>query len=174
MKYKFKQKLFSKIASIVICLFLASLFPSLVKAQQTNFTGNWVRDTDRTNVSEGLSVNSVPVSLAINQTSSGISIKRNSANGKGEAKSYTETLSFNGSATETNPPSGLKKKASLQWAADQKTFVENASFTNNQGEGVQSNTETWSLSADGKTLTINIVIKSPDQQFTAEEVFNKE
>jgi len=159
---------------IITCIVILLLSAFTASAQKADFSGKWSRDTDRTTLGESLSINSVPVLLEVSQTTDAISITHHSVNGKGESHAYNETIRFGGSPATVAVTPNLNKSSALHWSADQKSFTDVATFTDAQGNPSQKNTQTWSLSDGGKTLTIHAVIESDGQTFTADEVFNRE
>jgi hypothetical protein len=91
----------------------------------------------------------------------------------------TETLTFDGKTTESTITGGFgtsKRKATIKWSADEKSFVISYSmeFQGNDGPVEIKGTETWTLSEDGKTLTSQTNSSSPQGEFSVKAVYDKE
>lgn len=72
-----------------------------------------------------------------------------------------------------------KRKSTLKWAADGNTFAVNYTLAFDQFEfkGDQfefKGNENWSLSADGKTLTVKNNASSPQGEFSIKAVYDKQ
>ncbi|HTD99012.1 MAG TPA: hypothetical protein VK668_06975 [Mucilaginibacter sp.] len=157
-------------------LTLSVLFTFLVislKAQQvTNFTGTWKRNTDKCDAGN-LSVNSIPISISVEQSKSQIQIKRVSKSAQGDSTAYTEKIKFDDSSVTSGVKPNLNKSATVAWSIDQKQLIETANYTDGQGNPMQKVKENWSLSDDGKTLTIQTIILADGKDYQLTEVFDK-
>ncbi|MDB5141648.1 MAG: hypothetical protein JWQ66_361 [Mucilaginibacter sp.] len=140
---------------------------------QGNFSGNWKRNDDKTIV-EGLSINSLPISLEIAQDTKSVNIKRTSKNGQGEASSYTDLLKFDGSTADVTTPSKLKRTSSATWSADKKELTQYYTAKDDQGNIKQTGKQTFSLIDSGKTLKVVAELHFEDKTFNAEEIFDKQ
>ncbi|MEJ0080819.1 MAG: hypothetical protein WDM78_07685 [Puia sp.] len=147
---------------------------SFIYAQKIDFSGTWIRNSDKTDAGD-LSMNSVPASLEIKQDNNSISIKRNSKNAQGEIFNYSEVLNFNGTAANSSPKANINKKATIKWSDDHKTLIVSADYSDSTtGRAIQKTNDTWSLSEDGKTMTITIVLNVNEQIHNLKEVFDKQ
>jgi hypothetical protein len=142
-------------------------------AQNTSFSGNWLRNTEKSNPGE-LSINSIPVSIEVSQSDKTIRIKRTSKNRLGETTISIELINCDGSLAESSPTPNLKKTASIQWLTDQRSFIETASYQDNHGSEVQKIKETWNLMNENKTLHLSTVIELDGQTFNLEEIYDKQ
>lgn len=140
---------------------------------QSKFTGAWNRNDHQTET-DGLSINSVPVTLEITQAAGAITIKRTSVNGSGTSSSYMEVLKTDGSTSEIVTPSKLKRTATLQWPADHSAFTETYTARDDKGTIQQSGKQTFTLSTDGKTLKITAEQNYGDEHYTLEETYDKQ
>jgi len=157
---------------ILTVLFLIS--SAGLKAQQvTNFTGTWIRNTDKCDIGDHLVINTVPVRVVINQDEKQIEIKRVQIHEQGDTAAYTEKIKFDGSAGKSVVRQNSNKSSTGAWSADHKQFLETANYTDDQGNPTQKAKETWSLSEDGKTLTFQIVLVAGDKDYELTEVFDK-
>ena len=101
-----------KILFMVFVLFISY---TTVQAQQSNFSGNWKLNRERTDFGE-LSENSTPIQMVVNQQKDTLIIERFSKDGQGEIHSYLEKLPFKGNTTETMIRT-TKKISSIKWSA---------------------------------------------------------
>lgn len=159
------------ISLIVLLFFIASA----AKAQIANFSGKWKRNDEKT--TKGgltLSINSIPTSIEISQDGQAVTVKRNMRTGSGETRDYIEVLRFDGTPGETVTPSQLKRTSSIKWSADQMQIIEISTSKDASGNEKQSWKQTFSLSADKKTLTIEAVATIDGAEYPLTEVFEKE
>lgn len=156
-------------------LFLFAIcFATAVKAQQhPDFSGTWARNTEKCEVSQGLSINSVPTDLTIKQSNSILDISSTSKNRAGEVSNSNEKPAFDGTPFLTVTKSKFNKKALIKWGQNPNELSLTEELTNDQGSVTQKFSETWSLQDDGKTLVIKATIDANNTQYTATEVFDK-
>lgn len=152
---------------------LLLLIATISNAQQpANFTGTWVRNTAKCDAGN-LSINSIPVSISVDQNKNQLQIKRVSKSSPGDSTAYTEKIKFDGSSTTSLVKSNLNKSASVTWSSDHKQLIESSNYTDGQGNPVQKAKENWSLSEDSRTLTIQIIVIANGQDYELTEVFDK-
>ncbi len=144
-----------------------------LKAQRADFSGIWIRNTDKCVTDAHLSINSIPIEFLIKQDNAHIEIGSISKNYMGDTTKYVEKLKFDGSPSTFIIKSNLKKKASMQWALDQKGFMETATYANDQGDTLQSAKALWTFAPDLKTLKIQWIVTVNGQNYEAIEVFDK-
>lgn len=144
-----------------------------LKAQQADFSGTWVRNTDKCDMGDHFTINSVPVEIIVIQNPAQIEIRRISKNFKGDTTDYAEKVKFDGTQTPSIIRPNLNKKASIQWSPDQKGFIENATYADDQGNPKQSAKEIWTFDSDGKILRIQLTLTINGQDFLVTEVFDK-
>jgi hypothetical protein len=104
-----------------------------------------------------------PLKLKITTEANGIAIERTTAgfNG-GENMVSTDHLTFDGKVTENTAFGNSKKKSTAVWSADGKQLTVTASimFDQNGTQREFKSTEIYSLSEDGKVLTMNFASQS--------------
>jgi hypothetical protein len=154
---------------LIVILLLAA---TGLKAQQTEFSGTWTRNTVKCDPGD-LSINSIPVEVSITQNTIQIEINRISRNRAGDTSVYTETLKFDGTPALFVVKANLSKKASLQWVVDQKSFIEMAEYTDVQGKPDHKAKQNWSLTDGGKTLSIQSTLEIGGREFLLKEVYDR-
>jgi hypothetical protein len=157
----------------VLRILLLLLSAQMASAQIKSFTGTWKLNLEMTNV-PGVSPNSIPKILKVKQDSRSITINKISKEDQDEKSGYVETLKYDGTNTETNTPSGLKRTSSIKWSTDQKAFTETFTSKDEQGTVKQTSTQTWSLSADGKSLVLTVDLQVGERNFHMEEIYEKQ
>lgn len=153
----------------VILFFLATT----VLAQATNFSGTWKRNDNQTDAG-GLSINSVSASLEIIQDKGVITIKGTNKNGAGEVSNYTDVLKLDGSETERKAGVDQKKLMSVKRSPNGKQLISSSTYKDGQGTVTNSIKQTYSLSDDGKTLTVLDERNFDGQTYQLKDVFDKQ
>lgn len=150
-----------------------------VMPDKSKFEGSWKLNENKSELGD-FGGRFTPKKIKVEQKEDAITIAKTvpGFNG-GEDQVRTETLTFNGKTTETTNTGGFgnsKRKATLKWSADEKSFVisQNTVFEGQDGPIEITGTETWTLSADGKTLTAETHSSSPQGEFTIKGVYDKE
>lgn len=156
----------------------ALLLAFTTRPDKANFAGSWTLNESKSELGEFGGRFSAK-KIKVDQTANDITIAKTtpSFNG-GEDVTRTEALNFDGKATETTNTGGFgtsKRKSTLKWAGDEKSFVisYSLSFEGQDGPTEIKGTETWTLSADGKTLTSVTNTNSPQGEFTVKAVYDK-
>lgn len=145
-----------------------------LKAQQvTNFTGSWVRNTEKCDTGDRVSIHVIPIRIVVDQGKEQTIITRTAVRKNGDTSSYTEKVKFDGSAGNSIVNPGLNKHSSGAWSADHKKYIETADYADDQGKPIQKVKETWALSEDGKVLTIEAMLVINDSDYETTEVFDK-
>jgi hypothetical protein len=149
------------------------------RPDKASFTGDWTLNEGKSELGE-FGGRIAPRKIKVDQKADAIVISKTTApfNG-GDPVVRTETLTFDGKVIESTNAGGFgnsKRKASLKWAADEKSFTitNNTTFEGQDGPIEIKGTETWTLSADGKTLTSVTNTTSPQGEFTVKAVFDKQ
>jgi hypothetical protein len=114
--------------------------------------------------------------IKINQKSDSIAISQTSPSPNGQDRTLSETWSYDGKETETTLFGNSKKKSTAKWSDDGKSLI--ISYILNLDFGGQAmeikGTETWTISDDGKTLTIENNSSSSQGDLSTKAVYNKQ
>lgn len=146
----------------------------VVVAAKANFSGTWVLDKSK---SEGLPPGMEQV-MTVVQTDDKISLETKVTTNDGE-QSFPDSYTLNGKETEFTPhgPNGLtgKGKRTTKWSADGNGLdvSETATFETPDGDVAVEATRKWMMSADGKTLTIEMKVKDPNGTRESRRTFVK-
>jgi uncharacterized protein YodC (DUF2158 family) len=153
----------------VFALILLAGFSNSAKSQKANFSGIWKVDSLKSNYGGFVSA----VTLKIKQTTDTISIEQTVRTGRGEIRSSTDKLRLDGK-TMTNTSGTTKGSVSIKWSG--RALVETSSFHEDTHNTTYQATETWTLSPDSKTLTIDRVVANDGEggHGTSKAVYHRE
>ncbi len=147
---------------------------SLLQGLQTDFSGTWKLNESKSELGQ-FGARGTASKIVVEQKTDAISVSKTAASFNGEENTSTETLTFNGKESETTVFGAAKKKSILKWADDGKTMTVSYSIAfERDGQTFDiKGTETWSIAADGKTLTVKSVISTPQGEMENKAVYNK-
>lgn len=170
-----------------LCLLSTAAF-----AQKANYAGSWTLDTSKSKLDERTRIESMTMTVAQTDTELKVTTatKRQAppadaarpAGGGGMGRGGfgggdgTTTYDLSGKETkiEIDGPNGKMPQALKAAAADGKlTLSKSSSFSGPMGEVTVTTKDTWELSADGKTLTVNRESTTPRGTNTSTMVFVK-
>ncbi len=158
---------------LVVATFLCSFinFP----VEPTNFSGTWTLNEGKSELGQ-FGARGVASKMVVEQKGEDVTITRTSSTFQGDEVTSTETLTADGKTTESTVFGSSKKKATLKWAADGKTFVITFSVAlemNGQSFDL-SGTETWSLSDDGKSVSLKNALSTPQGDIETKVAYDKQ
>jgi len=167
-----KASLTKKLLSLLIAPAFLLAFTS--KMDRTNFAGNWKLNESKSEL--GQFGRFAPHTVKAEQKDDAISITRIATGFNGDERTTTETLTYDGKESESILFGNSKKKSTIKWSDDGKTFSINYTLLldfNGQTNEIKG-TETWALSDDGKTLTIQNNSSSPQGDISTKAVYEKQ
>ncbi len=153
----------------VFALILLAVFSNSARSQKVDFSGIWKVDSLKSDFRGFVAA----VTIKIEQTTDTISIQRTMRTGRGDIRSFTNKLPLDGKTmTNTNGPE--KSIISIKWSGQ--ALVEKSRAHEATHNTTYQATETWTLSPDSKTLTIDRVIENDGDggQGTSKEVYRRE
>jgi hypothetical protein len=163
---------------VMFALLLSFAFVALAFAdapQKPDFSGTWALDKSK---SEGLPPQLQNQILTVTQKGDKVDIQAKVTTDQGE-DTISDSYTVDGKEAPFTPkgPGGLTGtgKRTTHWSADGKSLEakEDATF-DVQGNPVSvQSTRNWTLSPDGKTLTIMQTISSPEGEQQVKRVFTK-
>ncbi len=161
------------VAGLAACLAIA--LGLVAAAAKADYTGTWTLDLAK---SEGLPPVVKSQTVTVKQTGDRVEVTTKTTLDEGE-QTQTDAYVLDGKETDFVPkgPGGMegKGKRTSSWAADGNGIEvkETATFDTPGGAVDVKFVRNWSLSADGKTLTIVMNIDSPMGAQTIKRVLNK-
>ena len=161
-----------KLSFLLIAPLFVLSFTSMLA--RTNFGGQWKLNEGKSDLGQftGFAAKSVKVE----QKEDAITITQVNAF-NGEEMTRTETLTFDGKETESAGGFGnAKRKSTAKWSDDGKiltvTFVLKLEFNGESNE--LKGTEKYSLSDDGKALTLQSNSATPQGDISSKAVYDKQ
>jgi hypothetical protein len=157
------------VAALVMALSLVAV------AAKANFSGTWTLDKSH---SEGLPPELKDQTLTVVQTDDKITIETTIVRDSGEMK-QSDAYVLSGKEVEFKPQPIMgiegKGKRTAQWAADGNSLdiKEEATYEGPDGPVAVQITRKWTLSADGKSLVIDMNITSPQGSRQMKRAFTK-
>jgi hypothetical protein len=154
------------VTSILFALLAATL---LVAAQKPSFSGKWKFDKDRS------FSNPAGFDQTMTVTHEGDQVKLEAVvkTARGE-QNITEAYSLDGKEAEFKPanPPNAQGKRKAAWLPNGRSFLisDEASV---DGKTVSQVARKWTLSADGRSLTVDYFIDDARGSFETKRVFNK-
>lgn len=157
-------------------LLIASMFllSFLSMPARTNFGGKWKLNEKKSE--QGEFMNFAAKSISVEQKDDAITIAQVSEF-NGEEMTRTETLTFDGKETESAGGFGnAKRKSTAKWSDDGKvltvSYILKLEFNGEANE--IKGTEKYSLSDDGKTLTLQSNSAAPMGDISSKAVYDKQ
>lgn len=148
-----------KLVSFIVLAFLTQ---AAAIAQHPDFSGDWKVNKDK--VQWGQAPEWVlPRVLHILQDKDGITLVSTELTEKLDTYPDTSLLQFDGKEFASMTHSGKKQSSWVVWEGNQ--LVEHISVTTQDGQPWQEVLETWSLSDDGKSLTIKRDVQQKNNNF---------
>lgn len=155
---------------------MAALFMSLTfaaSAAKIDLSGTWALDKTK---SEGLPP-SMDQLMTVTQKDDKITVETKFTTDKGE-QTISDSYTIDGKETEYTPkvPSNVtnaKGKRTTKWTTDGFEVLETITGDTPTGAVTVQTTRKWSLSADGKTLKIDLTQKLPDGTRETKRTFIK-
>ena len=142
---------FKSLYASAFTLILLVVFSNSAISQKANFSGLWKVDSLKSNFGRFVSA----VKLKIEQTTDTISIEPTMRTGQGDTRSFVNKLPLGKTMTETRGTT--KSIISIEWSGQ--ALVQKSRYQDDTHNAKYQATETWTLSPDSKTLTIDRVIE---------------
>lgn len=144
------RKTIQKIAALSAFIFVTTAGTLVANS---DFSGEWKLNESKSNLGQ---FGRAAKKLKIEGNVESIAIQRALTNQAGEEVTSNEKLTFDDKESESTVFGNAKKKSKAKWSDDGKTLtVKSTIVLDRNGETMEiKSTEVWSISADGKTLTI--------------------
>lgn len=142
--------------------------PAPVAAAHTDFSGTWLIDSAQSQAPMPLPQN---MTMTVTQTRDSLKIDRAATTPMGDVKSSV-SLMLDGTPTKnTSTQMGMSVESSTTASWDGPALV--AKTTADVGGNSLEQTDRWSLSADGKQLTIDSTVSAGGQMMSLKLVMNR-
>jgi len=155
-------------------MLLIGVAPICAASYGTDFSGTWVLDKDRSFSNPA----GLDQTLVVTQTGDQLKVDVRLVTAQGGERTLTETYVLDGKETDFTPvgaQEGTKGKRKASWLPDHRGILVDDEITSTtpQGSTVQKVARKWTLSADGKTLTVDYYFDNQQGSFEAKRVFAK-
>jgi len=141
-----------------------------------NFSGTWKLNEGKSELGQ-FGARGAASKIVVDQKADGtVAVTTTTTNFQGEEVTATDNLT---AGKEVEGPGGFpgsKKKSTLKWAADEQSLtIANVVSGEFNGQSFEVKVDqAWSISADGKTLTVATSISSPQGDFSNKAVYDKQ
>lgn len=170
-----------RISIATALVFVATLAISVFAAEHANFAGNWTLDASKSQGGMGGGQQGGEVTMTVTVEGDVIKTATTAPGRDGTPRTRNQEINTDGKSHEVQGGGGGMgggpSTVTATWSADGKTLkVEtDRAFTNQQGEAMKIHSvATWSLSADGKVLTIESSTEGgPRGPSKSTQVYNK-
>jgi len=169
------------------CVTIGVLILSLAVAAGVNLSGTWVRDKEKSDPmgmgrgggrpggGGGGAPADMEVTLQMTQTDNELTVVRKVTAGGQERPPVEQKFTLDGK--ENTNPSGMRggeMTSKSKWDKDKLIISGTSKVNTQQGEFEIQSTEEYSLSADGKVLTVSTTRSTPMGEQTSKQVYNKQ
>ena len=157
---------------ITLSLFVVMLVATVISfaGGKADFSGTWKLEKDKSFSNPA----GLEQTLVITQKSDQITLDTYLKTTRGGAQKLTEVYSLDGKDTDFAPPQppNAKGKRKASWLPNgQGIMIEDVVSV--EGKVISQTTRKWTLSADGKTLTVDYFIDVQQGAYEAKRVFTK-
>jgi hypothetical protein len=121
---------------------------------------------------EGAAEASLDMTLEVAQTDAQLKVTRSLGEG-GQQRSISSTFDLSGKETDETGPRGAAVVSTAAWDADKLVLTTTRTRKMREREMKIEQKQVWSLSSDGKTLSIETTMKGPRREQTRKMVFTK-
>jgi len=152
-------RIFQLLTASMVCLLLTIPTASFA-GKKVVFTGEWTLNESKSELGEGRVFSALKIT--VKQEKKTIFIERTRSGRDGEERTSSETLTLDGKENINEGERGTST-SKLTWSEDGTSLtIKTTREFNRQGETFEMNSiEVWTLSEDGKILTIQSDISSP-------------
>lgn len=153
---------------------VAFLSAFMLKPAPIDFSGKWKLNEGKSEL--GQFANFATKIIEVQQNAEAISISKTAPSFDGNDVTTKEQLTFDGKEVESTFIANSKKKSVAKWSEDGKTLKITYSFKlelngeSNEIKGV----EVWTLSDDGKTLTVKNNSSTPMGDMETKSIYEKQ
>nr|WP_294873633.1 hypothetical protein [uncultured Pedobacter sp.] len=144
---------------VTVLIFVMIYFSKPSIAQQSTFSGSWGLNKEKSDLG-GLGVDiAAPKVIEVLVKGDSITVKRTFA----DKQPFIEALISGGKEVETLPDGNLLKRAKVQYVKDKPEIIFNWYYEVSGNQWNYKRVENWSISEEGKLLTIERITTLPDK-----------
>ncbi len=167
------KSMYKGLVAITFCIFFLAMISSTISS--ADFSGTWKFNESKSELGEGR-FRGAANQLIVSQSGDDLSIERVSVRSSGEEMRSTEKITLDGKECTNTVFGDRERKSTAMWSDDMKTLtITSVMVFEREGQQITVNTtENWTLSEDGKTLTIDYTSTSPRGERKNKFVYDKE
>jgi hypothetical protein len=169
-----KSSIGKKTLVLTATAFITICSAATVSAQKANFSGDWKLNEGKSELGQ-FGGRMAAKKIKLDGQTESLAVQRFSVGQDGAEITTSEKLTFDGKATESTVFGGSKKSAVAKWSDDGKALNVNSTINfERDGQAIEIKiTEKWTLSEDGKSLTIESTSNSSFGTNTMKLVYDK-
>jgi hypothetical protein len=157
---------------IIVIIFLV-IYSNNAEAQKPNFSGTWVLDSGKTDLSKISEKSMLVIRMKVSQTDDTVSVQRFSINHEGQTNSYIERLRSNGSNAESIVNMYVKKNSNISLDTNGQRLTEVAKYIDYRSKIDYASSEIWALTMAGNVLMIKDSVNVDGRIYSIQRVYNK-
>lgn len=161
------------VTGLIVAVFLFVSFVTFAADEKANFSGQWILNTEKSQLGEG--GRWAAKSLKVTQEENNLSVERTATGRNGEDITFTQSVTLDGKESLSAMPNRPQRKSTANWSEGGKilTISSITVFEQDGNKTEMSDVETWALSGDGNSLSINNLSQSPRGEREATYVYDK-
>jgi hypothetical protein len=164
-----------KLLTTTTCILAAAMLCAFTFQYRVDFSGTWKLNKDKSDLGEfgEMMVGNI---IKIDQKSDRIVIAATGTTFDGGEETRSSTLTFDGKPCESTVWGSGKRKSIFKWSEDGKSFSDTfISVYDWDGEKwEEKGVDTWKLSEDGKTISMQSSISSSEGDMLIKAVYEKQ
>jgi hypothetical protein len=166
--------MFIRKTQTMIALVALATIAFAFRVAPSNFSGTWALNEGKSELGQ-FGARMADKKIVIDQKDAALDVTRTRAGMQGEDVTTRETL-VEGKESEVTINNTIKKKSTLKWAQDGKSFT--LDYTISGEFGGQpfewKGTETWTISDDGKSFTVSSAFSTPQGDINTKAAYDKQ
>jgi hypothetical protein len=165
---KHAVRIFSAFGALLLTASLVSATP--------NFSGTWVLDRAQSQLPQrpgGADQTPPDVKMVVEQSDAALTITRTMSRDSQE-RSHKEKFNLDGSEMKTTGPRGGEAVSRAHWDGDKLVISSTRAMKRGEQDVTIKGERIWSLSPDGRTLTVRSTFDTPRGQQTATAIYTKQ
>jgi hypothetical protein len=160
-----------RIRVVFLVVVLTLLVPALY-AQHPDFSGTWVLNKAKSDYQMGRGGGTPDITMKVKQTGDTIKVNEEFSSEMG-SRDRAYTLKTDGQEQQIQGFRGRPATATAQWDGSKLVISTMMSFERQGQKMEMASDDTWSLSQDGKVLTIDSTMESSFGTRTSKRVFDR-
>jgi hypothetical protein len=166
------NKFNSGVPAFIFLLLL--IFPSFIYAQKPDFSGSWIYNESKSIIGEG-HFRGAPTKIRVTQDDNTLISEKLMKGRDGTDRVTNELYTLDGKECENKGFQNNIKKSKAVWSSDEKSLtISSTMIFERNGETMEmKSTETWSISDDQNTFTLEVTASTPNGENKQTLVYDK-